>query len=200
MRKPRQRHEPKTETPREPVDPSGDPRLDRGAASVVQTLAGRGRVMCSRAINASPHIGFPAKSQDSLTPAAELSSWTQVGDRFGVVITGREQSYSTEEACDGAIARGFDLSLADWRAVFLAMTDTLATDGEVSLRSNITARFIGPVRDGERWTIFVNTRSFDALYDKHKAVVYRVIDTPSARVSRDPVKGPLISDRALVIA
>lgn len=40
--------------------------------------------MCSRAINASPHIGFPAKSQDSLTPAAELSSWTWVGDRFSV--------------------------------------------------------------------------------------------------------------------
>lgn len=85
--------------------------------------------------------------------------------------------YCTGAAVDGAYQRGFDLSARDWRAVFLAITDNLASDGHRSDRADVTAEYVGPMRDGaERWTISFSSRRFDALYDPFRAVVYRVVD------------------------
>jgi len=85
--------------------------------------------------------------------------------------------YSTGAAVDGAWQRGFDLSGADWRAVFLAITDHFATDGKRCDRDHVAAEYVGQIRDGmERWTISFSGRQFDALYDPFRAVVYRVVD------------------------
>ena len=97
--------------------------------------------------------------------------------------------YCTTAAIDGAFQRGFDLSARDWRGVFLAITDHFADDGQRSDRSDIATDYVGPLRDGmERWTITFSRRSFDALYDPFRAIVYRVASTgrPAAATSASP--------------
>ena len=114
----------------------------------------------------------------------------------------REHVYATQEARDGAASRGFTLSLADWRAIFLAITDTMADDGRRLARTDVTATFVGPVRQGERWSIRIGGRAFDVMYDRVKAVVYRVTDTPrgtAARPKDDPL-APVEPERALEMA
>jgi hypothetical protein len=102
--------------------------------------------------------------------------------------------YCTGPAVDGAYQRGFDLSAADWRAIFLAITDTIATDGKKSDRDDIAAEFAGPMRDSmERWTITLPKGRLDALYDPFRAVVYRVADSgrlPSAMSENPPPSSP----------
>lgn len=86
----------------------------------------------------------------------------------------RAHAFATGAAIEDSRAIGLDLRLNDWRDIFLAITDTLARDGTQSI-GQISAVFVGPVRDGERWLIAVNRRSFDVLYNPDRAQVYRVL-------------------------
>jgi hypothetical protein len=83
-------------------------------------------------------------------------------------------AFATGTAIEDSRAVGLDLRLNDWRDIFLSITDTLACDGTQSL-AQIGAAFVGPVRDGERWTITFGRRTFDVLYNPDRAQVYRVL-------------------------
>lgn len=86
--------------------------------------------------------------------------------------------WANTKAIDGALSRGFDLTRGDWRDVFLAITDQNAIDGEQSLAARtVHAEFVGPLRDGERWTITFSGRRFDVLYEPHRALIAGVTDT-----------------------
>lgn len=81
--------------------------------------------------------------------------------------------------CGGAVQEarlaGLAMRRDDWRDVVLAITDTMATDGRLSDRSGqLTAAYVGPVRDGERWSVTVRGVRFDALYSPERAQVTRV--------------------------
>lgn len=83
-------------------------------------------------------------------------------------------SYATPAAISRATAIGLDLSLAGWRDIFLAITDTMA--GEEPLAKHAMASFIGNVRDGgERWHIKIPGRLFDVIYDPKLARIVLVI-------------------------
>lgn len=84
--------------------------------------------------------------------------------------------WATQSARDGALARGFDLSRAAWRNVFLAITDTMAGDGHRSSNPHITAAYLGPVRQGERWAVVCHGRRFDVLYAPKIPVILGMTD------------------------
>lgn len=85
--------------------------------------------------------------------------------------------YRTDVAMDGTLSRGFDLSYADWRDAFLAIMDVISGE-TLSSRTNVMATYIGPVRDGcDRWTISFSNRPIDLIYDPHRAMFTRAVDT-----------------------
>jgi len=56
-----------------------------------------------------------------------------------------------------------------------AILDALADDG-IHLERDIKVRLVGPVRDGERWTVYQGVgTTFDVIYDPHSASVLRVV-------------------------
>ena len=56
-----------------------------------------------------------------------------------------------------------------------AILDALADDGR-HLERQIKVRLVGPVRDGERWTVYQGAgASYDVIYDPHSASVLRVV-------------------------
>lgn len=104
-------------------------------------------------------------------------------------------SHATGAAIDGARALGLEPRRDDWRDILLAITDTLADDGQRSL-SSVTAAYIGPLRDGERWAIHGHRVPFDVLYSPERAQIYRVTrrrDEDGAAVTASPAPRPLIS-------
>lgn len=85
-------------------------------------------------------------------------------------------SYVTGSAVQIARAIGLDLRRDDWRDIVLAITDTMANDDQRSMRVDVLAHFVGPVRDGERWTIEgMGTRRFDVLYSPDRAMVTGIV-------------------------
>lgn len=84
-------------------------------------------------------------------------------------------SYANGGAVQEARLAGLDLRRDDWRDVVLAITDTMATDGQLSDRNGqLTATYVGPVRDGERWSVTVRGMRFDVLYSPELAQIYRM--------------------------
>lgn len=83
------------------------------------------------------------------------------------------RAYATGGAIEEARLVGLLIRRDEWRDMMLAITDTMATDGERSL-SPITAAYVGPVRDGERWQIGGLGVTFDVLYHPDRAQVYRI--------------------------
>ena len=79
------------------------------------------------------------------------------------------ERYATARAREQAGALGLNISLATWRAVFLAVTAAV-------LREPSDAAYVGPLRDGERWTVRIGGRVVDVLYDPAAAVVVGVAD------------------------
>jgi hypothetical protein len=56
-----------------------------------------------------------------------------------------------------------------------AILDALSDDGH-SLERDIKVRLVGPVRDGERWTVYQGAGSpYDVIYDPDSASVLRVV-------------------------
>ena len=93
-------------------------------------------------------------------------------------------SYASPVAIGRANAVGLNLSLANWRDIFLAITDTMS---EERAAPDVTASFVGKVRDGgERWRIAIPSREFDVIYDPAIARIVLVIR------SRDPDAQPAI--------
>lgn len=87
-------------------------------------------------------------------------------------------SYVLIGAIDSARLFGLEPRRDDWRDIFLAITDTMADDGQLSEQTGrLTAAYVGPVRDGERWSISGFRVAFDALYNAERAQVYRVVAT-----------------------
>lgn len=92
--------------------------------------------------------------------------------------------YAAPAAIANARGRGVDFSLADWRDIFLAITDTLAADGPRSVARNVRAQLVGPLRDGaERWRIRAPRGAFDCVYYPDRACVMSIIQPrePQAR-------------------
>jgi hypothetical protein len=82
--------------------------------------------------------------------------------------------YATLSAVEESQMLGFIIRRDDWRDIFLAITDTLAGDGQQSIKLT-AARYVGPVRIGERWSVvIVGQARFDVLYDPSQARIYRV--------------------------
>lgn len=98
------------------------------------------------------------------------------------------ERYATDQACDAALSRGFDFSLGDWRDVFLAITDTTATDGRRSLNQGVSAEYVGPVRDAERWAVTWRGWRFDVIYQPKDAMITSV--TGSGRSGAVGVPAP----------
>lgn len=85
-------------------------------------------------------------------------------------------SYVTGAAVQTARAAGIDLRRDDWRDIFLAITDTMADDGQQSRRRHLEAAYVGPVRGGERWAIWIGaTTRFDVLYNPDRAMVTGIV-------------------------
>ena len=83
-------------------------------------------------------------------------------------------SYAAQSAISRANAMGLDLSDSDWRQIFLAITDEIASEPPAAM--GVSASFVGPVRDGgERWHIAAPGRQFDVIYDPHVARIVLVI-------------------------
>lgn len=56
-----------------------------------------------------------------------------------------------------------------------AILDALSDDGH-HLERDIKVRLVGPVRDGERWTVYQGVgASYDVIYDPDSASVLRVV-------------------------
>lgn len=89
--------------------------------------------------------------------------------------TERGHAFGTSTAVEDARTAGLMVRRSDWRDIFLAITDTLATDGTRSMRDLFEAQFAGPVRDGERWHITMSGARFDVLYNPDRAQVYRLL-------------------------
>lgn len=105
-------------------------------------------------------------------------------------------SYATADAIKEA--RDADLSLRweDWRAIMLAITDTMATDPPAA-PPGFAAAYVGPVRDGERWRIHHGRSTFDALWAPDHAWVYRVIPPrPVTFPSTSPTPRPRPAETA----
>ena len=86
----------------------------------------------------------------------------------------REHQYATDRAKRDAEVRGFTLTRADWRAIFLAITDGLA--GETKAPPHVAASLRGLTRNNERWTVCWRGVSLDAIYDPGFAVIVRLED------------------------
>lgn len=99
-------------------------------------------------------------------------------------------SYVTGAAVQIARTAGLDLRRDDWRDIVLAITDTLAEDGQRSLRVGISAQFVGPVRDGERWTIHMGATRFDVLYSPHRAMVTSIVRPREEGMAVSPAPAP----------
>lgn len=89
--------------------------------------------------------------------------------------TDRGHAFGTSTAVEDARNAGLMVHRSDWRDIFLAITDTLATDGTRSARERFEAQFAGPVRDGERWHVTMSGTRFDVLYSPDRAQVYRLL-------------------------
>jgi hypothetical protein len=106
-------------------------------------------------------------------------------------------TYASPVAIQRANAAGLNLSLANWREIFLAITDTMS-DERAAL--NVSAEFVGHVRDGgERWRIKIPHKEFDVIYDPRQARIVLVIrprdpDAQPAVVPNHtpPLKGVLV--------
>jgi hypothetical protein len=49
-------------------------------------------------------------------------------------------------------------------------------DDDIHLERQIKVRYVGPVRDGERWTVYQGAGSpYDVIYDPDAAAVLRVV-------------------------
>ena len=82
-------------------------------------------------------------------------------------------SYASPTAIARANAAGLNLTLAGWREIFLAITDTRSDEPAAR---NVTASYVGNVRDGgERWRITTSGREFDVIYDPRLARIVLVI-------------------------
>ena len=56
-----------------------------------------------------------------------------------------------------------------------AIQDAVADDG-IHIERQIKVRYVGPVRDGERWTVYQGAGSpYDVIYDPDAATVLRVV-------------------------
>jgi hypothetical protein len=56
-----------------------------------------------------------------------------------------------------------------------AIQDAVADD-DIHLERQIKVRYVGPVRDGERWTVYQGAGSpYDVIYDPDAAAVLRVV-------------------------
>lgn len=100
-------------------------------------------------------------------------------------------AYATAAAIETAQNAGLTIRRNDWRDIFLAITDTTAADGEHSA-ALIAARYVGPMRDGERWSVVVGQASFDVVYAPDRAVVARVLPTRRAQVPIQAVPASLL--------
>lgn len=82
-------------------------------------------------------------------------------------------TYATPTAISRVNAAGLNLSLANWREIFLAITDEIVGDRSVQ---TVSASYVGNVRDGgERWHIKIPTREFDVIYDPGVALIVLVL-------------------------
>lgn len=107
-------------------------------------------------------------------------------------MTDRE-IYAAPSAMETAKGCGWNFSLADWRDIFLAITDTIATDGAGSIGRHVSAQYIGPLREGaERWRIKAPCGQFDCVYYPHRACVMSMIRPrePDAAVTADRPRAP----------
>ena len=86
------------------------------------------------------------------------------------------ETYAGPLAMSQAKGRGWNFSLANWRDIFLAIVDTIATDGARSSNETINARWVGPLREGaERWRIRAPFGDFDCVYYPDKALLQQII-------------------------
>lgn len=83
-------------------------------------------------------------------------------------------TYATDRAKRDAADRGLTLINADWRAMFLAITDTLTDD--LVAPAHVTATFRGRTRESERWAISWKEIGFDVIYNPDMAVIVKLID------------------------
>jgi hypothetical protein len=98
------------------------------------------------------------------------------------MMPGAKSVYATDRAGDAALQRGFELHQGDWRDICLAIWDTMATDGKESLHTRfVTAAYVGPIRDGERWAICWRGRFLHVLYDPWQALIVGATDSGSSR-------------------
>ena len=103
----------------------------------------------------------------------------------GQPATERQHAYATGGAIEEARLAGLLIRRNDWRDIFLAITDIMATDDTQSAVTDITGVFVGPVRDGERWAITLGKVRFDVLYNPERAQIYRV-PPPAGPASAKP--------------
>lgn len=104
-------------------------------------------------------------------------------------------TYASQIAITRARAVGLDLRDANWREIFLAITDEIASDPPSA--PDVSAGFVGKVRDGaERWRIIFRGRQFDVIYDPAISRIILVIrsqdpDTHTAVLPKPtpPLKG-----------
>lgn len=84
--------------------------------------------------------------------------------------------YATARAVNDASMIGADFAYSDWRDIFLAISDTMATDGLRSTSDWVSAVYVGPIRDGgERWCVVHRRHLFDVIYDPPKALIVALI-------------------------
>lgn len=106
-------------------------------------------------------------------------------------------TFSTDDARRDARELGIDLRYQDWRNVFLAITDTMANDGQRSNVAHTIAAFVGHVRDGaERWAITCRGVAFHALYDPRRASIFRVLPPRRAGAMPARPRAPLVDATA----
>ena len=105
-------------------------------------------------------------------------------------------SYATDRAVSDAELIGLILTPRDWLTVVLAITDTMDPSGARGAPHFVTARYLGPTRAHERWSVTWGERNFDVLYNADVARVEGVTDprspTPvTATRPRQPAGGAM---------
>lgn len=84
-------------------------------------------------------------------------------------------SYVTGAAVQMARQAGLDMRRDDWRDIFLAITDVMIDDGQ-RCAAPVAVRYVGEIRDGERWSIVIVGRArLDVLYSPERAMVMRIV-------------------------
>lgn len=83
-------------------------------------------------------------------------------------MTVQPPRHGTATAYDGAARLGLHPTEYDFQAAFLAITDAIL--GEPS-----SARYVGPTRDAERWSVLLCGREVDVIYHPQTATISAVL-------------------------